>query len=129
MFKPREIAFLPGLYANRSRRGSKQRWVDGAFVRFRDSFPQQVGGWEAISFTTGSISGVVRHIRAWRPNSQLGRYAFIGAHSEALLLDGLKISSITPSVFEAGNANGVASAGFGAGAFGAETYGTPRLYL
>jgi hypothetical protein len=43
-----EMAFNPGLFANRSRRASKLRWVDGDLVRFRDGVPAQVGGWQRV---------------------------------------------------------------------------------
>lgn len=126
MFRPVDLIFEPGLFANRSRRASRQRWVDGAFVRFRDGVPQQIGGWIDFATTGATMTGVPRHARSWTSRSQLGRYGFVGCHDAAYLLDGSLLSDITPDDFEAGRPAATLSAGFGVGAFGVGTYGTPR---
>jgi hypothetical protein len=120
-----EMAFSPGLYANRSRRASKLRWVDGAFVRFRDGVPQQIGGWRAIDPDSGAITGLPRSLFPYRPNSQASRLLAIGTHQGAFLFDGEAISDITPTPFTAGVPHSVPALGYGAGGYGVGIYGTP----
>lgn len=126
MFQQTELAFQPGLYANRSRRASKQRWVDGDFVRFRDGVPAQMGGWVAIAPAGTGIQGAARGIIAWRPNNQVGRYAAIGSDAGVFLYDGDRIDAITPMGFVPGQGGTVIGDGFGSGRFGEDDFGTPR---
>lgn len=126
MFTQSEIAFLPGLYANRSRRGSKQRWVDGDLVRFTDGVPSQIGGWEQRETTGAAIVGSARGSIAWRPNDQNGRFAVFGSEAGAYLYDGGHIDDITPTGFVPGSDATVVGDGFGSDVFGVGTFGTPR---
>lgn len=125
-FRQTEIGFMPGLYANRSRRGSKQRWVDGDLVRFRDGVPAQIGGWSRLTVGGVPISGRARSIIAWRPNNQNGRFAAIGTDAGAFLYDGDLLTSITPAGFVAGRGATVLGNGFGSDRFGVGTFGTER---
>ena len=121
-----EIAFEPGLFGNRSKRASKGRWVDGNLVRFRDGVPAQVGGWVASPVVGGPVTGRARAMISWRPNSLAGRLAAIGTHSNAYQFDGGALVDITPTGFVAGRPDSIIGAGYGAGLYGAGTYGTPR---
>jgi hypothetical protein len=126
VFSQVPLRFRPGLYANRSPRSSEQRWVDGNLVRFRDGMPEQVGGWVTAPQRDGPIAGVAREIIAWRPNSQVGRYAGIGTHEGFWLTNGSDLDDITPIGFVAGRRDTLVGAGFGALAYGAGPYGTRR---
>lgn len=121
-----ELAFEPGLYGNRSKRASKGRWVDGNLVRFRDGVPAQVGGWVASPITGVPVLGRARDMLAWRPNNQAGRLMAIGTHTNAYQFDGGAVIDITPTSFPGGRPDSLIGAGFGAGIYGASTYGTPR---
>lgn len=125
-FQQSELGFQPGIFANRSRRASKQRWVDGDLVRFRDGVPAQVGGWHQLATGGATIAGAARGMIAFRPNSQTSRYAAIGSSSGAYLFDGSDIADITPSGFVPGLGGSVIGDGWGAGRFGMEEFGTPR---
>jgi hypothetical protein len=125
-FTQSELAFQPGLFANRSRRASKQRWVDGDLVRFRDGVPAQIGGWQQIVTAGVPITGAARGIISFRPNSQAGRYAAIGTSNGAFLFNGGDIVAITPAGFVPGQGGSVIGDGWGAGPYGSEAYGTPR---
>lgn len=125
-FVQSELAFQPGLFANRSPRASKQRWVDGDLVRFRDGVPTQMGGWRRIVPGGVSIAGAARGIITFRPNNQVGRYAAIGTSAGAFLYDGNDVSTITPAGFEPGRGGTVIGDGFGAGTFGTGVFGVPR---
>jgi hypothetical protein len=126
VFQQVPLRFRPGLYANRSPRSSEQRWVDGNLVRFRDGMPEQVGGWRVAEQRDGPIVGVPREILAWRPNSQIGKYAFIGTHLGAFVTNGSDLDDVTPAGFADGREHTMAGAGYGAGVYGAGPYGTRR---
>jgi hypothetical protein len=121
-----EMAFSPGLYANRSRRASKLRWVDGNLVRFRDGVPAQVGGWLQLTAPGGPIVGKARTILTYRPNNQSERLAAIGTDQAAYLYDGDILTSITPAGFAGGISSSTPAVGYGTNLYGTTTYGTPR---
>lgn len=125
-FQQSELAFQAGIFSNRSRRASKQRWVDGDLVRFRDGVPAQIGGWMRINADGATITGAARGIITFRPNSQAGRYAVIGTSAGSFLYDGGTVTDITPAGFLPGLGGSVIGDGWGAGRYGAEAYGTPR---
>lgn len=127
MFDHLPLRFRPGLFANRSPRSSEQRWVDGNLVRFRDAMPEQVGGWREVELRGDPILGVPRASIAWRPFSQLGRYAGIGTHEGFFLARGSDVTDITPADFVAGRRNTVEGAGYGASSYGTGLYGLRRL--
>ena len=126
MFQQRELVFEAGLFANRSKRASKSRWVDGNFVRFRDGVPAQTGGWRTIPLTGIAITGRPCGLLSWRPNNQSGRFAVIGTHSNAFLFDGSSVSTIKPVDMVVGRLEAVAGQGYGVGLYNAEAYGTQR---
>lgn len=126
MFTQSEIAFEPGLFANRSKRSSKRRWVDGNFVRFRDDVPEQIGGWRSIPAVGVPIAGRPCGIISWRPNNQLGKNCAIGTHSHCFLFDGGAITDISPVGLVAGRIDAIPGAGFGVGLFGDDNFGTER---
>jgi hypothetical protein len=121
-----ELGFQPGIFANRSARASKGRWIDGNLVRFSDSVPAQVGGWRLPPVTGVAVTGRARDILAWRPNNQIGRYAVIGTNAGAYVFDGGGVSDITPVGFVAGRVDTIAGNGYGGSTYGTSTYGTPR---
>lgn len=125
-FEPIPLGFQPGIFANRSPRASSGRWVDGNLVRFIDSVPTQMGGWH-LPPVNGAIAGRARDIIAWRPNSQLGRYAGIGTHSNAYQFDGSSVTDITPDGYVPGRVDSLIGAGYGAGSYGRGLYGTVRI--
>lgn len=125
-WKLNELKFSAGLYSNRSIRASKNRWVDGNLVRFRDNVPAQTGGWVASTVGGVPVSGVAREWIAWRMNNQVGRHSAIGTNSNVYRFDGSFLEDITPSPFTAGRVDGILGLGWGAGNYGAGTYGTPR---
>lgn len=129
MFQPQELAFQPGLYGNRSKRASKQRWVDGNLVRFRDGVPAQMGGWWKVPVTGPALTGIARGMLGWRPNNQLGRLSAIGTFNCARLFDGGSLSDITPVDLAGGRLDSVIGAGYGGTLFGTGTYGTIRTGL
>lgn len=127
MFDRLELTFEPGLFANRSKRASRQRWIDGNHVRFRDAVPEEMGGWQGVPFVGDPVVGRPCGILGWRANNQAGRYAAIGTHSHAFLFDGGSMDDITPVDIAAGRIDAVIGAGYGIGLYGIGLYGTPRV--
>lgn len=125
-FTPQELAFQPGIYSNRSNRASKQRWVDGNLVRFRNGMPAQVGGWQRSPVIGDAIQGRARAMLSWRPNDLSARLAAIGTSSNVYEFDGGAVSDITPDGLVAGRPDTIIGAGYGAGLYGKGSYGTPR---
>jgi hypothetical protein len=121
-----EMAFSPGLYANRSRRASKLRWVDGNLVRFRDGVPAQVGGWAAIAPRTGAVTGLARSILCYRPNSQAERLAGDRHRPGRVPLRRRHRREHHAVAVHAGHRLLDPSTGYGTGLYGTSTYGTPR---
>jgi hypothetical protein len=119
-FARSEMAFQPGLFANRSRRASKLRWVDGNLVRFRDGTPAQVGGWQAIHRGPApSLASSVRCSRTSRTAKRNGlwRSAASKAH---YLFDGDIVEDITPSPFTPGIGSSLPTTGYGTALYGAD---------
>ncbi|TKD50578.1 hypothetical protein [Sphingomonas baiyangensis] len=125
-FAQTEIGFAPGLFANRSRRASKARWVDGDFVRFRDGVPAQMGGWVAADVDGGPIEGKARDMFAWQPNTLFASYAALGTHSHVYRYDGSMLIDITPTTIVEGYESATIGMGYSVGPFGGGAYGTPR---
>lgn len=128
-FAQSEIGFAPGLFANRSRRASRGRWVDGNLIRFDNDVPAQIGGWQAAPVGGDTIVGRARSMHGWRPNDLAARYAAIGTHSNVYRFDGTTTVDITPDDIAVGRPDSTVGRGFGVGAFGAEEFGTPRTLL
>lgn len=124
--EPIPLTFKPGLYANRSPRASRGRWVDGDMVRFRDDVPGQIGGWYSPPYVGATVTGIPRDMIAWRPNNQSARYFAVGTHLGIYVGDGGSIVDVTPAGFVGGRADSVLGAGFGVGLYGTGTWGTPR---
>lgn len=126
MFRQVELRFEPGIFANRSNRSAKNRWVDGDLVRFRDGLPEQIGGWQVAPLTGDEWTGVCRDLIAWRPNSQLGRFIGAGTHSGFFIIASNAVEDVTPASFLPGRQDTLVGAGYGAGPYGEDVYGTQR---
>lgn len=119
------IDLPPGLMANGTARQAQNRWRSGDLVRWPDgSNLQPVGGWSAL--TEDTVSGKGRCCVAWVANNG-NRYLGVGTHSGLYVMTAAgDVYDITPSGFTSGNGDAVSTTGYGGGAFGVGTYGTPR---
>lgn len=123
MFQQIPLIFQPGLFQNRSRRASEQRWVDGNHVRFRDGVPAQMGGWRKVALTGEAITGRPCGVQAWRPNDQAAKFAVFGTHTGAFLFDGGFVGDISPSDMTGGRDLSIVGLGYGTGPYGDGDYG------
>jgi hypothetical protein len=103
MFQRTPLAFQPGLFANRSRKASPLRWVDGNFVRFRDGLPQSIGGWQELTPDGDQLTGTPRSMISYRQNNQLSSYGAIGTETGIWQYNGDNLTNLTAVGFTAGD--------------------------
>jgi len=68
-----KIQFAAGVNKEVTRYAGEGRWYDSDKVRFRQGFPEKIGGWERIS--TSTFLGVCRSLNNW---VTLGSQNFVG---------------------------------------------------
>lgn len=59
----RKLQFTPGVNKEKTRYASEGTWYDSDKVRFRQGYPEKIGGWQRISDFT--FLGVCRSLWAW----------------------------------------------------------------
>lgn len=128
--KLQPISFAPGQFLNGSEYQRKNRWAKAQMVRWRNQFATPIGGWKAISLIlagspVAALLGAVRAMLTWRDNAQ-NRWMAAGTSQKLYAYDGGALYDITPTGFVTGNDNASIGLGFGAGFYGAGTYGTVR---
>lgn len=58
-----EIAPAPGIVRDITTNSATGRWVDCDKVRFRQGFPEKIGGW--IKYSTSTFTGMARNMFTW----------------------------------------------------------------
>ena len=89
----KKLTFNPGIQHDGSRYSAPSVWSDADKVRFRESFPEKIGGWQkAVEFT---FQGICRHLL---PFSDLAGnyYLGIGTHLKYYIERGGTMYDITP---------------------------------
>lgn len=88
-----KLIFTPGLVRDRTAYSSQGYWRDGDKIRFRDGFPETIGGWSP--HTSSTMVGPVRHLKAW---TILDGSSYIGAGSFAkyYVIEGDAPYDVTP---------------------------------
>ena len=46
-----KLKFKPGINRDRTDLAQMGGWYDGNMIRFRDGYPEKIGGWQAVTFT------------------------------------------------------------------------------
>lgn len=101
------------------------RWYDGNLVRWDNGRMKPFGGWQALLSGGAAFTGLARGSLAWTDNANNKRIA-IGTNSKLYIGTGGTFTDSTPAGFNAGRADSILGTGYGAGAYGKETYGTAR---
>lgn len=120
-----------GIYKNGTEYQSQGRWNDSNLVRFFEGTIRPIGGWRNVIGGTPradlQVEGLARGAHSWRDN-ETNRYLVIGTHLKLFMRNGTVagLTDITPAGIVTGNANNGSNVGYGAGAYGFDTYGTPR---
>ena len=89
-----KLAFKPGINRERTRYASEGSWYESDKVRFRQGFPEKIGGWQRISENT--FLGVARSLHAWSSLSG-GAFTGIGTNLKFYIEQGGSYSDVTPA--------------------------------
>jgi hypothetical protein len=83
----------PGIVRDTTRYANLQGWYDCNLIRFKNGFPQTMGGWEKVNDT--AFYGSCRDMKAWSTidNSIL---LFLGTHLKCYIEEGQELTDITP---------------------------------
>jgi hypothetical protein len=120
------IKLPPGMFANGTQYESAGRWFVGNLVRWENGRLKPIGGWQAV--TGGVLIGIARGGISFTDNLGFS-YTLIGTNSDLYLSEGGTYTRSTPALtppFVAGRVDSILGAGYGAGVYGSETYGTAR---
>ena len=82
-------------------------WVDSDLVRFKNGYPEKLGGWQKEIFygldTSGSITstevtieGIARRMVYWRSDSDGEDRLIVGTHNHLLIIENDALYDITP---------------------------------
>jgi hypothetical protein len=122
--KPIPLKIPPGMWRNGTDYESAGRWYDGNLVRWENGRLKPWGGWRSV-LENSTFSGMARGGITWR--AALGyRYAAIGTHTNLYIYEAGSYSDQTPTGFTTGRPDAIEGPGYGAGPYGAESYGTQR---
>ncbi len=122
------LTFRPGINKDVSSYAGEGGYRESDKVRFRQGLPEKIGGWVKYSNidSTGDIDGVPTAILRWRQNNGIFNTA-IATNTSIYIEQGGTYYDITPTTdYAAGESVGTYGLGWGAGAWGDSTWGTPR---
>jgi hypothetical protein len=82
-------------------------WVDSDLVRFKNGYPEKLGGWQKdviyalntsgnITSTETNIEGIARRMVYWRSNSDGEDRLVVGTHNHLLIIENGSLHDITP---------------------------------
>ena len=87
------LQFTPGIVRDTSAYTNKGGWFDGNLIRFRQGYPESIGGWEKIS--QNQFLGTARSMHVWFNLNQDRRLAF-GTHRKYYIEFAQGLYDITP---------------------------------
>jgi len=88
-----KLQFKPGLTSNNTSLSNEGGWYTGDKVRFRNGFPEKIGGWARIS--SAVYQGICRSLTVWR--TQAGTLLTgVGTHLKIYIESGGAYNDITP---------------------------------
>ena len=89
----KKLAFKPGINREVTRYTNEGGWYECDKVRFRQGFPEKIGGWERISVST--FQGVARSLSNWVTLGSINLIG-VGTHLKFYLEQGGGYNDITP---------------------------------
>ena len=89
----KKLELKPGIDRERTRYSSEGGWYECDKVRFRQEFPEKIGGWKRISANT--FTGICRSLWAWTTLAGQ-RFVGVGTHQKFYLELGGGYYDITP---------------------------------
>jgi hypothetical protein len=88
-----KLQFKPGVNKEISKNSGEPNWVDSDKVRFRQGYPEKIGGWQRISSNT--FTGVCRSLHQWVA-LDFSKYTGVGTHAKFYVEKGGDYYDITP---------------------------------
>ena len=88
-----KLTFKPGINRETSINSGEPHWVDSEKVRFRQGYPEKIGGWQRISSNT--FLGVCRTLSQWVA-LDFSKYTGLGTHLKFYVEKGGDYYDITP---------------------------------
>jgi hypothetical protein len=88
-----KLQFKPGLTSNNTSLSNEGGWYTGDKVRFRNGFPEKIGGWVRIS--SAVYQGVCRSLAVWRTQAST-ILTGVGTHLKMYIESGGAYNDITP---------------------------------
>ncbi len=87
------LKFRPGINRDITPNANEGGWIDCDKVRFRQGFPETIGGWEKVS--PNAFLGTCRALHSWVALDN-SRYLGVGTHLKYYILEGQDYYDITP---------------------------------
>ena len=88
-----KIQLNPGINKEVTRNTNEQGWYDCDKVRFRQGFPEKIGGWRRIG--TNTFAGVCRSLHQWLSNAFV-KYTGVGTSSKFYVENEQEYFDVTP---------------------------------
>jgi hypothetical protein len=88
-----KLQFQPGINKETTAYANEGGWIDGDKIRFRQGYPEKIGGWSKK--TSNQFIGSCRALKAWI-TLDLSRYVGIGTNLKYFIEDGGELYDITP---------------------------------
>ena len=88
-----KLAFKPGINRERTRYASEGNWYESDKVRFRQGYPEKIGGWQRISENT--FLGIARSLHGWS-SLDGGAFVGVGTNLKFYIEQGGSYSDVTP---------------------------------
>jgi len=88
-----KLQFNPGINKEITKYTNEQGWNDCDKVRFRQGYPEKIGGWRRYGVNT--FLGVCRSLHQWVSNSFV-KYIGLGTHVKFYIEEGFVYNDITP---------------------------------
>ena len=88
-----KLQFKPGLVTDITSYSNEGGWYDGNKIRFKEGFPESIGGW--TKFSNSTFLGTCRSLHPWTAldNTQ---FLGIGTHLKFYVARGVDFNDITP---------------------------------
>jgi len=88
-----KLQFVPGINRETTSYSNEGGWFDCDKVRFRQGFPEKIGGWEKLG--SNSFLGSCRALHSWR-TTNLDNYVGVGTNIKYYIESGQGFYDITP---------------------------------
>jgi hypothetical protein len=88
-----KLKFRPGINRDRTNLAQMGGWYDGNLIRFRDNFPEKIGGWQAETFDQYVGEAVKLYVYATQDGSEI---AGLATTKKVYVRAGTTLFDITP---------------------------------